>query len=226
MSRSESIKSLAAALSKAQGEFPLIPKKRTAKMGTYTYKYADLSEILQAVSPILSSNGLSVTQAPTVHLEKLCLQTTLMHESGEWSESFYPLGTYERPQEMGSEITYARRYTLTSVLGIQADEDDDGTLAQQSSVPQAKTKPIIATATDEDPGDFVPSFGKYKDQALRSVDIYDLSSYVAYIEKKAIEDGKPIQGKVLAFMTAATKFIGSRMAKEHGNGKAGEALGF
>lgn len=130
MSRSESIKELAAALAAAQGSFPPIVKNKTAKVpmkagGQYSYKYADLSEIFDCIMPTLSKNGLAITQSPTMDAAHgLILETTIMHSSGEWVSGLYPLNKKERPQEMGSEISYAKRYTITSMLGIQADDTD------------------------------------------------------------------------------------------------------
>jgi ERF superfamily len=138
MNRSESIKELAAALAKAQGEFPPVPKNRTAEIptktgGKYSYKYADLSDLIAAVTPALSRNSLAISQDPTVIDGKLCLETMIMHASGEWKSGIYPLQSFERPQEMGSEITYARRYTMAALLGVHAEEDEDGALASNSN---------------------------------------------------------------------------------------------
>lgn len=147
MNHSESLKELAAALSKAQGEFEAIPKNRTAEIpakagGKYTYRYADLADLISAVTPALSRNGLSITQSPTLIEGRLTLETTIMHASGEWKSGFYPLQSFERAQEMGSEITYARRYTLAAMLGVHAEEDEDGNLATQGS---PKNSPPVAT---------------------------------------------------------------------------------
>lgn len=220
VSRSESTKELASALAKAQAEFPAIQKNRTAKVimkagGNYSYKYADLSDILSAVTPILSKNGLSLSQSPTMIEGKLALETTLMHSSGEWISGVYPLKSYDRPQEMGSEITYARRYTATSFLGIHADEDDDGALAQQSEkkpLPPAKPRPVAPV--DVPPSEFKVTFGKFKGFKLSEVNIHELASYMHYIEAKAEEDAKPITGQVLAFMNAAAAHIETRMPKD------------
>lgn len=219
MAKSESIKELAAALSKAQGEFPTIAKNKTAKVpmkagGQYSYRYADLADVISATAPVLSRNGLGISQVPTISNGKLVLETTLMHASGEWISSEYPLATHDRPQEMGSEITYGRRYTMTSVLGIHGDEDDDGALAQNAPRPQAmetkrsepaKRDPFESVPIDE----YVGTFGKYKGQKLKDIDIYELNSYVKFIKESAERDGKEIQGQVLAFVTAAESFLNS-----------------
>jgi hypothetical protein len=134
--QSQEIGKLAEALAQAQGNFKPIKKERTAKIesskGSYSYRYADLSDVLDAVRTPLANFGLALIQPITWHEEHPWLVTRLVHSSGEWIESLYPLGTYDRPQEMGSAITYARRYTLTALLGIAAEEDDDGGAAQRS----------------------------------------------------------------------------------------------
>lgn len=134
---------LAAALAKAQGSFPAIKKEHVAKVRgeskhgepvEFSYGYADLADILDAIRKPLSENGLSIIQ-PIVPSdpEHVLLVTRLLHSSGQWIESAYPIDVYEKPQEMGSAITYARRYALTALLGIAAEEDDDGQTAQGSS---------------------------------------------------------------------------------------------
>jgi hypothetical protein len=133
---SASVELLAEALAKAQGEFPAIKKGRTANIDSdkraYSYTYADLADVLEAVRKPLSTNGLAVIQPLIWKDDHPWLITRLLHSSGQWIESLYPLGTFARPQEMGSAITYARRYTLTSLLGIAAEDDDDGNAAQES----------------------------------------------------------------------------------------------
>jgi hypothetical protein len=131
MIRSEQINELATALAKAQGEFPSIPKNKvvdfTDKNGRRVYyKYADLADVISATTPALSKHGLSVSQ-DLIYLEKeLCLETTLMHSSGQFKTGIVPLKMFDKAQEQGGEITYYRRYTLCGAIGVQSDEDTDG----------------------------------------------------------------------------------------------------
>jgi hypothetical protein len=141
LSTSETFADLASALSKAQGAFPAIKKDNTAQVRgeskrgeavEYSYSYADLASILEAIRKPLAENGLSIIQPICpADPEHVWLVTRLIHSSGQWIESAYPVDVYERPQEMGSAITYARRYALTALLGIAAEEDDDGAGAQR-----------------------------------------------------------------------------------------------
>jgi len=148
MRHSPSLCALAEALALAQGEFPAIEKERTAKVeskkgeaSSYSYSYADLADILAAVRKPLSSHGLAVVQPIAWTPQgQPWLITRLLHSSGEWLESLYRLVEYERPQDMGSAITYARRYALTALLGIAAEEDDDGQAAQRGATDRASAK--------------------------------------------------------------------------------------
>lgn len=164
ITRSESIKALAAALSKAQGEFPSVKKTKTAKVGTYSYHYADLADVLAAVVPILSKHEFALVQLPQWDRDKLALEleTSLLHSSGEWLCGYYPLPTAGKPQEMGSAITYARRYSVQSLLGISAEEDDDGAAAQNA---EEKPRRVHADARPVRPVEAKPSDVVSKEQA-------------------------------------------------------------
>lgn len=132
---------LAAALVAFQGEVPVIPKNRTAKIptkngGSYSYKYADLTDMWEAIRPILHKHGLAVTQ-PLASAETLgCIgiRTIVWHESGQRDESLVEFpAAGKTPQEVGSAVTYYKRYALGAALGIATDEDDDGAAATHSA---------------------------------------------------------------------------------------------
>ena len=156
MKSSETIGQLALALSKFQGTVPSIPKNRTAtipgkdgKQG-YKYKYADLSDIIDICTPVLSEHGLSVMNIVGGDGENVFVKAVLLHESGEWIESdSLPLPAGRTPQTAGSSITYARRYTLGSLLGVAADEDDDGSAATHSA--DAGKNNRVAKAPSKEP---------------------------------------------------------------------------
>ena len=134
--QSPTIGSLAKALSMAHGNMKALGKAKSAQIksekGNYSYQYADLADVIDVYRKPLSDVGLAVTQVLRIAGDRMVLVTRLMHESGEFVESEYPLQNYTRPQEQGSAITYARRYTVTALLGIAAEEDDDGKRAQDS----------------------------------------------------------------------------------------------
>jgi hypothetical protein len=125
---------LASALAAFQAELPrvgtdnlgVIPGK-DGKQG-FKYKYANLAEVSHAALPLLARHGLSWSCKPTLLDGKLVLHYVLRHKSGEFDEGFWPLQG-QNPQQLGSSITYGRRYCLTAVTGIAPDDDDDGAAA-------------------------------------------------------------------------------------------------
>src|SRR5688572_12756036 len=129
----EPIGNLAAALAAAQGELPAPKKTKTAKLGQYSYQYADLADVIEVSKGILAKHSLAVSQPTAVSERGLNLVTRLMHKSGESIEATYPPPSGGKPQEMGSALTYARRYCYCAILGIAADSDDDGAAAQHAT---------------------------------------------------------------------------------------------
>lgn len=124
--RSETISELAKALSKAQAAIQ--PAIKDTENPFFKSSYADLSAVWEVARKPLTENGLSVSQLPGECKDnKVILQTILMHESGEYLCSILEMPYLKNdPQSIGSAITYARRYALAAIVGIVADEDDDG----------------------------------------------------------------------------------------------------
>jgi hypothetical protein len=151
MNTSENIDKLAAALSAAQGEFENIDKRKTAKVKgqtkdgrpfEYTYKYADIADVLAGVLPKLAKHELSIIQPTFVDSGVIFIRTRLMHSSGQWIESDYPVGPINGDhQKMGGALTYSRRYAICSILGVAAEEDTDGEGAAEQPVPKPKKAP-------------------------------------------------------------------------------------
>ncbi len=142
---SEQTNELAAALAKAQGA---MENAKLNKANPYfKSKYADLASVIDAIKKPLADNGLGYTQVTVIYgkpdkQETFVLVTTLMHSSGQWTTSEYPLPFLpDKPQAMGSAITYARRYALAALCGIAAEEDDDANAAQAASGTKKPPKP-------------------------------------------------------------------------------------
>jgi ERF superfamily protein len=112
----------------ALGELQEVPRKQTANAGTYSYKYAELGDVLSHVRPVLTRHGLAVWQIPEVDQAEVVVTTIVTHTSGD-ERSFPPLRLPAGPtaQAIGSAITYARRYDLMSILGLATDDDDGAT---------------------------------------------------------------------------------------------------
>jgi len=136
MTETKTYASLAEATAALQGMLPKIGKAETARVtsdkGSYSYSYATLDQISAAILPLLSTLGLSFIAKPTLNADgKFVLAYKLKHTSDQEEVGEYPLPTSGTPQQVGSAITYARRYCLTAVTGVSpADEDDDGKAAE------------------------------------------------------------------------------------------------
>lgn len=136
---------LAAALAAFQAELPKLTKDQSAKVTgesnsgakiSYTYGYAGLDQVTEAASPILGKHGLSFTAFPTATEVGFALEYALLHESGEDRKGTWPLPdpTRTKPQQLGSAITYARRYAFMAVTNtFPGGEDDDGAAAVPTS---------------------------------------------------------------------------------------------
>lgn len=134
---SPEVDKLQAALAKAQGAI-----KNALKDSDNPYfksKYADLAACWDVARETLSANGICVIQAPTFNQEKVGVVTRLGHSSGQWMECVLVLPTAKHDaQGIGSAITYARRYSLSAMVGI-ATEDDDGNSASGNEVSRERT---------------------------------------------------------------------------------------
>lgn len=141
MEMSESIKDLAAALAKAQGTMRHAAKDSVNPH--FKSRYADLAGVIDAAREPLSANGLSFIQELGGDGKTLTCRTILMHASGQWMASTLTIipGKPDA-QGIGSAATYARRYSLSAVLGIASEDDDDGNAAsRQPSAPQREVAP-------------------------------------------------------------------------------------
>lgn len=148
MKRSEDIQEITKALVKFQAEV-----KNPANTGVNPHfgnRYAPLSDILNDVRPLLAKHGIAIVQIPSeTGSGKVSVTTILLHESGQWIEAepivLNPVKS--DPQGVGSAITYGRRYSISSVLGIASEDDDDANAASepitpaQDDPPQKQPKP-------------------------------------------------------------------------------------
>jgi hypothetical protein len=131
MTTSEQLNEIAAALAKAQGAMKNAALNKVNPH--FRSKYADLAGIRDTVIPALTANGIAVVQT----LDADAVLTRLMHASGQWIESRCLIPAQADMQKMGSAITYARRYSLSAICGIAADEDDDANAATVPAKPAA-----------------------------------------------------------------------------------------
>lgn len=141
MDRSESIAQLAAALALAQAEIEGASKDR--ENPHFRSRYADLASCWEACRAPLTKHGLSVVQLPEANGATVQVTTVLLHKSGEFISSALAMTAQDaKPQSIGSALTYARRYGLSSVVGV-APEDDDGEAAMRPPMmPPVAQRPL------------------------------------------------------------------------------------
>jgi len=135
------------ALAKAQGEMTNPIKNREVQVrsdkGSYKFAYATLDSILDIVRGPLSRNGLSFTQTLEVRDAGMVMCLRLFHAAGAHISTCMPLDNARvvKMQEMGSLMTFARRYQIASFFGLAAEEDDDSNGADGNQVVSMKDKP-------------------------------------------------------------------------------------
>lgn len=133
---------------KVLAEVPNFATDETAQAGSRTYKYLNLATLLKNIKPIFERNELALTQKVTFDgtgdgRQTLgTIETIIFDDTDRMTVCEYPFFVTGDPQQVGSAITYARRYSLTTVLGIFPDKDDDGNYARQQY--ETADKPIGA----------------------------------------------------------------------------------
>lgn len=166
MLTSTDIDQISTALAKAQGEIQNATKdaknpafEKSASGG----KYATLASIWEACRASLSKNGIAVVQSPgTDDQGAVTMTTTLCHASGQWMRNEMACkpsaGT---AQQLGSVITYLRRYALAAMAGVAPDDDDDGnqasgTVTPAGSAPSKQSRTAATTPFDGKTADATP----------------------------------------------------------------------
>lgn len=129
------------AIAAFQSECPAIIKDTQA----FKYKYADLAAIMTVIQPLLTKHGLLVSHSVAdMHV----VTGVIHHDSGEYVTTSTPILGCSTMQDLGSAITYARRYNISCLLNIITDVDTDA--AEISKKPDAKVSntPVKPTANN------------------------------------------------------------------------------
>jgi hypothetical protein len=150
---SENIAAIATALAKAQTE---LSNPEKAMIGTVynngsdspqSFRYASLSSGLDIIRKTLGGQQIAVAQ--TTHIDRtnnmVNLNTVLLHTSGEWISSDWPvcqLSETSAPRRMGAALTYARRYALFTMVGIAGEDDLDAPESNHDEPPRAKAPEV------------------------------------------------------------------------------------
>lgn len=126
--------------------------------GKYKFKYATLDHIISQIAPQLAEEGLAFRQGQADGQ----MITRLMHESGEWMESGIPMPNVSgSPQDIGSIISYFKRYSLSAALGLVTEEDDDagGELTNERELDYNSGSRGQVVTPPQDTGIIVPDEG-------------------------------------------------------------------
>lgn len=131
-------KTLLEAFLAVQAEAPAIQKSKINP--AFKSKYVSLDTLMETVMPILNAHGLIWVTLPCRDEGEPALNYRLVHvTTGEAVQGTMPLMLAKTdPQGQGSAITYSRRYSLMAVLGLVADEDDDGNSASKRQAAPAR----------------------------------------------------------------------------------------
>lgn len=218
---SASTQNIFAAFAKFRGECPPVKKNRTVKVttrtgGSYEFTYADLQAIEEAVTPALAKHELGFTQLLGATGE---VTTLIVHSSGEYfgaTSNLPGVPGGSTKQDAGGNITYLRRYSLASILGVVAEDDMDAEPAAVEKVSAKKPVQKAAKPQEQDPianptPKMTPDIeramvaavrrGEY-DKVIARLDAYDISlakrtelKQVFDAEKKKLEGGANTDSK-------------------------------
>ena len=194
MKSSEKINELAKALVAVQTEIKNPIKNQDNKGVQGNPKYANLEDTLsEYVRPVCTKHGIAIFQSVKSNEKQVGVNTTLIHESGQYIESDYvycdvvvPLSKQGNKiltegQATGVCITYLRRYSLNAALGINGDKDTDGSYADREPL-------TLETALD-----YEITFGKYKGKTMGEIFKGDMS-YIEYLLDKGDDEIKQAIG--------------------------------
>ncbi len=168
MCQSEQINELAAALNKAQAQ--MMGATKDAKNPFFKSKYATLNSVWEAVKDAVLANGLTVLQPIYLNQNQPVVKTTIMHTSGQFITSECPIvcAKANDPQALGSAITYARRYSLASMLGVMTDEDDDAERAMNRPKSPSQAYKDLLTIKNMYTPELVNAFNQMTPDAQRA----------------------------------------------------------
>lgn len=141
------MKDIFAELVKVRKKIRPVKKTSDGRTGNQMYKYADLSEIQEAIAFALEESAIDYTQVTWIEEDKVYVSTRLIHESGEMFHVEPPfslpcagLGT----KDIGALITYARRYSLAPIFGVPVEDDDSVVPNKKPPKKTSQTQSTIA----------------------------------------------------------------------------------
>ena len=173
--REKLVKAVAAMGNPTKDQRATVPTKSG---GQYSYTYAGLPAVLEAVTAALAENGLGLTQGARRSVDgTLTFETAVYDGTGELVLDARPYREYADPQQQGSWETYNRRYALLAAFGLAA-EDDDGKAAKEGSripanntsqrPPEPSSGPIVTERAPEPIPDGLKAFTAFKERLARA----------------------------------------------------------
>ncbi len=159
----------------------------------FNYKYADLAPILDTIKPKLKELGLFITQTTKLGSipTEFILVTVIANDAGESIVSEYPIlkGT---SQEMGAQITYARRYSICSLLNIAGEDDLDGARPQKGDDAHShtSTEPVDEATIEAISDTMYPFKGRNAGKKLGELSMDDLQNTISFFTKDGPPKGK------------------------------------
>ena len=135
--RSQTLGKLFSAISLAQPKIvaPMFDKEAKIPMkkgGMFKFKYASLNAVQSALKAPLCENGICYMQFPNSNGTKVSVETMVGHSSGEWISRIFTLtASSSDVKEIGSCVTYAKRYALAAIFNLTPDEDMDASAVSQ-----------------------------------------------------------------------------------------------
>lgn len=178
---SEDLKELYSALAKAQQEME--SAKLDSKNPFFKSTYADLPSVIKASRPYLAKNGLAIIQRiMTTENGSLYLATRLCHTSGQWIESDMPITPSKNSiQDIGSYITYVKRYAYSAMVGVVGDDDDDDGEKAMNRSAKDKKEPVVPILVND-------SQLKVLSSLLNKLDMPKRESFFAHYNIKKVRD--------------------------------------
>lgn len=154
MQKSEAIGELVTALAKAQKAYKPLIKDSTNPY--YNSKYADLAAVIESTKDGLADNNLAVVQLPSFENGKVVITTILAHGSGQFLQeelALDPPSVKDKntgevifktdPQSVALTVTYGRRVGYQAIVGVAAEDEDDGNAASGKTVTQPQSQPKV-----------------------------------------------------------------------------------
>lgn len=169
----------------------LAPLEKSAVNPFFKSKYAPLPEVRAAMQPLLAKHNFGLAVVPAIVEGRNGLRFMLIHRSGQVIEGEWMLTPAKQDsQGEGGDVTYKRRFGEMALVGLVADEDDDGNFASRpaakSAIPPAKAKPAqVKPPTEADvKRDQLKKLAAEKGWTLASV-------AASYAKNASTGDGKP-----------------------------------